>query len=66
MGLKSFKIGVWRILERLRSGLGCLWRNLGQGLSENRRLDEPKMGQVSAKLEQERPKLGYVGAKMAT
>ena len=24
-------------------GLGCLWRHLDQGFSENRRLDEPKM-----------------------
>ena len=47
-------------------GLGRLRRNLGQGFSENRRQDEPKMSEVSAKLDQERPKLAYVGVKMAT
>ena len=39
---------------------------MDQGVSENRRQDEPKMSEVSAKLDQERPKLDHVGAKMAT
>jgi len=47
-------------------GLGCLWRKLDEGFSENRRQDELKMSQVSVKLDQERPKLGHFGAKMVT
>ena len=47
-------------------GLGCHWRKLGEGFSENCRQDEPKMSQVSVNLDQERPKLDHVGAKMAT
>ena len=33
---------------------------------ENRRQDEPKMREVSGKLDQEWPKLDHVGANMAT
>ena len=35
-----------------------------QVFSENRRQDEPKMSEASAQLDQERPKLDHVGAKI--
>ena len=65
-GLDRLKIMQNQGLGSSLGGLGRLWRNLGQGFSENRRQDEPKMSEVSVKLDQERPKLAHVGVKMAT
>ena len=42
-GLNGPKIVQNRGLGSSLGGLGCLWRNFGQGFSENRRQDEPKM-----------------------
>ena len=65
-GIGEPKIVKTSGLGRSLGGLGRLWRYLGSGFSKNRRQDELNVGEVSAKLDHDQPKLVHVGVKMAT